>query len=150
MDVHEIEILDSKLIKQLFKAWNEEFPESMAFESLKDFKVFLGKMENARHFVTFRRNNKDISAWMALYNKNNERWIVLLLPTFQIENTLATELLRMSKELENELNVWVIDHLKPQTNRVQFFLDNGFDYAEKVRFENETATVVKMRWTKSS
>ncbi len=150
----EITFLSTEQKAAVYKLWNNEYPENLKYTAMADFDIYLNNLSNTIHYIVTKQN-KPISGWGFVFDRNNERWFAILLDSKIQKQYHGTWLLNKLKEKEDELNGWVIDHnhLLKQNGEVyssplEFYTKNGFIIQPSMRLETGKISAVKIRWRK--
>lgn len=151
--IKRITLLKSEKI-EIFELWNNEYPEKLAYNSIKDFDLYLEKLTNPSHVLLVNSNNK-IKGWYADFIRDHEQFFVLILDSKIHGKGLGTKVLDFAKEETTELKGWVIDHHRDKKRNgtfykspLDFYLKNGFKKLPEDRLELEKISAVKIEWKK--
>ena len=155
MKVIRIKNLTEGQREKILKIWNAEYPSNLKFSGLDDLNQYLEKLEDLVHYCV-NGDKKELIAWLATFNRQEERWIVMLVDPTQQKKGLGTFLLNNAKQDVAELNGWVIDHNKDRkengdlySSPLNFYVRNGFEVLKDIRFENGKLSAVKIKWIKN-
>ncbi len=91
--------------------WNNEYPERLSFNSIKEFEIYLNDLNEQRHLLLINSERK-VKGWYFDFKRDNEKWFAIILDSKLHEKEFGTKVLELAKQKENELNGWVIDHNK--------------------------------------
>ena len=151
--IKRITLLKSEKI-EIFELWNNEYPEKLAYNSIKDFDLYLEKLTNPSHLLLVDSNNK-IKGWYVDFIRDHEQFFVLILDSKIHGKGLGTKVLDFAKEETTELKGWVIDHHRDKKRNgafykspLDFYLKNGFMKLPEDRLELEKISAVKIEWKK--
>ena len=154
MKVIKFENLTERQREQIVKIWNAEYPSNLKFSDQDAFNQYLEELDDLVHYYV-NGDKKELIAWLATFNRQEEKWIVMLVDPTQQKKGLGTLLLNNVKQDEAELYGWVIDHNKdrkengdPYSSPLNFYVRNGFEVLKDIRFENGKLSAVKIKWTK--
>lgn len=146
--------LNNKQKEKIWKLWNSEYPEKLAYNSVTDFENYLNKLTEQNHYLLLDENEK-INGWATTFTRENEKWFAIILSEKLHGKGFGTKILNRLKSNENILNGWVIDHNldKKQDGKIyksplEFYIKNGFETLNKRRLELEIISAVKIKWTK--
>ncbi|MFZ6053059.1 GNAT family N-acetyltransferase [Halocola ammonii] len=138
--------------KEVFRLWNNEYPEKLAYKSVDEFDDYLKNLTNQSH-VLLEDNNGIVRGWYFDFIRNGEKWFAIILDSTLQGKGLGTKLLNRAKEKEDELNGWVIDHNNDRKQNGEFYksplgfyLKNDFEELKNERLELEKISAVKIRW----
>ncbi len=144
-------LLESEKL-EVFDLWNNEYPERLSFNSIKEFEVYLNDLNEQRHLLLINSERK-VKGWYFDFKRDNEKWFAIILDSKLHGKGFGTKLLELAKQQENELNGWVIDHNKDKKKNGElynspfnFYLKNGFRKLTANRLELEKISAVKIRW----
>ncbi len=152
MKIEKSNILTSSQKKDILKIWNNEYPASLAYDTIPEFEEFLQKLKNAEHYTVDIDN--ETSGWITKFDRNKEKWFVVMVDSKKQGNGIGTELINALKQNTTDLNGWVVDtenYLKRDGQvykpPIEFYKKVGFKITDE-RMENEKLSVVRVRWTK--
>lgn len=148
MEIIKTKYLTESQFQQVNQLWNTEFPNT-----LKDrFGKLLEGKESFHHHIIIDQN-KNILAWAADFERDNETWFSILVHSKMQGKGLGTLLIKRLKEETIELNGWVIDHDTDKkengqiyTSPLSFYINQGFKVLKDQRIDNEMLKAVKVRW----
>lgn len=146
--------LSDKQKEEIFELWNNEYPEKLSYNSVKDFENYLKNLTNQHHYLLLNEN-KQINGWAITFIRDNEKWFAIIISEKFHGKGEGTKLLNKLKDEENTLNGWVIDHNldkklsgKIYQSPLEFYTKNGFKTFNEIRLELEVISAVKIKWTK--
>ena len=155
MKVIKFENLTERQREQIVKIWNAVYPSNLKFSDQDAFNQYLEKLEDLLHYCV-NGDNEELIAWLATFNRQEERWIVMLVDPTQQKKGLGALLLNNAKQDEAELNGWVIDHNKDRKENgdlypspLNFYVRNGFEVLKDIRFDDGKLSAVKIKWIKN-
>ncbi|GLU44400.1 GNAT family N-acetyltransferase [Allomuricauda sp. NBRC 101325] len=138
----------------VFELWNNEYPEKLTFLSTQEFDQYLNNLCHQSHLLLLNNDKKPIG-WYVDFIREDEKWFAIILDSKFQGKRLGTQILDRAKEMESELNGWVIDHDsdkkrngKPYTSPLNFYLKNGFKQLPDNRLELHNKSAVKIQWKK--
>lgn len=144
--------LSESEILEVFKLWNNEYPERLSFESIKEFETYLNEL-NEQHHLLLVNSERKIKGWYFDFKRDNEKWFAIILDSNLHGKGFGTKILELAKQKEHELNGWVIDHNKDKkksgelyNSPLNFYLKNGFIKLSAVRLELDKISAVKIKW----
>ncbi len=150
--IYQTNELNSIQSEELMSLWNNEYPNSIAHDSLESFEIYLSTLENQVHFLALE--SEQICGWGFCFDRNYERWFAIIINRKQQGLGLGAALLNELKKQETELNGWVvIENTSPRTDEtpyplpMNFYLRNGF----QITSEKNTSAVFtsqKIVWEK--
>lgn len=152
MRIQQFDSLNPQQKLRVLHIWNQEFPASLNYENIELFDEYLSTLGNSIHYLAI--DDYDIiKAWMAVFDRDKERWLALLIDSSAQSQGIGTHMLNAAKFEEMILNGWVIDHelyIKsnglPYRSPLVFYTMNGFEVLEGERFQNDKMNAVKIRW----
>lgn len=138
--------------KSLMQLWNTEYPESLNYEAIHDFDLYLNGLSDVKHYLLLVDQNK-IKGWAFTFLREEEYWFAILIDS-QIQGTgKGSLLIEELKKNNDNLNGWVIDHenaikqnVQPYKSPLFFYLKKGFTVCLETRIENEKIDAVKINW----
>lgn len=140
-------------MSRFLQLWNSEYPQQLAYTEVKELEGYLSKLGDLSHLLLIQQGQ--ILGWYFNFLRNEKRWFVMLLDQKIQGKGWGTEVLKIAKENNIELNGWVIDsdnYLKQDgssySSPLGFYLKNGFELIPECRLENEKLSAVKIKWTK--
>ncbi|WP_224484713.1 N-acetyltransferase [Robertkochia aurantiaca] len=139
---------------EVLNLWNNEYPEKLFHGSISDFETWLESLENPSYILLID-NNRSIKGWYVDFDRDNEKWFVIILDSKIQGKGLGRIILNLAKENKPVLNGWVIDHDKDRKKNgavykspLQFYLKNNFQIISGERFELGKISAVKITWKK--
>ncbi|KAB1159489.1 GNAT family N-acetyltransferase [Tenacibaculum aiptasiae] len=139
---------------EIFELWNNEYPEKLSYATIDEFDQYLQNLLGQSHILLVDKNEK-IRGWYFDFERDNERWFVIILDSSVHGHGFGTKILDLAKQKEKELNGWVVDHnLDKKKNGdlynspLNFYLKNGFKKLAKNRLELEKISAVKIKWSR--
>lgn len=146
--------LTSTQKESLLAIWNQEYPVNLSHAALTDLEHYLESLIDARHYILMEDADRMVG-WSATFIRDEGRWFALLLDSSVQGRGNGTRLLNRLKEVEEELNGWVIEHatyIKQDgtyyKSPMEFYKKNGFHPCPAVRLETEKMSAVKINWTR--
>lgn len=130
--------------------WNAVYPAFMAHATIESMETYLSSLKKPRH--TILRDEKSLKGWLCTFDRNDERWFVMILhPTAQ-KRGFGTRLLSEALAAESSLSGWVVDHGRyalsdgsPYVSPLPFYLKLGFRLGAE-RFDDGQLEAVRVRW----
>lgn len=151
--VKRIELNDNQK-EQIFKLWNNEYPEKIAYNSLDDFRNYLNNLTEQSHYLLMD-GEKETIGWATTFTRDNERWFAIIISERFHGKGIGRKMLNKLKEDEKSLNAWVIDHNTDEKldgniykSPLEFYIKNGFKIMSETRLELEIMSAVKIKWMK--
>lgn len=152
MKLIEKKFLDDEEIKTILEIWNNEYPKTLNFSDSSGFDNYLNSLSEANHYV-LKNENKEIQAWACKFERDSEKWFVVILDGKLHGKGRGTEILNLIKVNETNLNGWVIDKetFVKQNGEIyksplDFYLKNSFKVCQNIRIDNEKLSAVKITW----
>ncbi len=156
MRLQHFDSLNPQQKMRVIHIWNQEYPVTLNYESPDEFEEYLSKLENISHYLAIDEYDI-IKGWMAVFDRDNERWLALLIDSSAQSQGIGTHMLNAAKFNETELNGWVIEHDiyikadgKPYLSPLEFYRKNGFEVLDDQHLQNHKINAVKIRWTKET
>lgn len=156
MQINEVSVLNDNQILQLYELWNAEYPATICYRSLEDFKMYLNNLLNISH-VLLIDDSKAIKGWAFSFTRDNNNWFAILISTSFQKQGYGKILLDKIKANCSELYGWVIDHNndvkengEPYMSPLRFYIKNEFIILPADRLELDNISAVKIRWNSRS
>ncbi|AUC15508.1 GNAT family N-acetyltransferase [Tenacibaculum sp. SZ-18] len=137
---------------EVFDLWNNEYPDKLSFNSIKEFDAYLNELNEQSHLLLINQERK-VKGWYFDFKRDNEKWFAIILDSKLHGKGFGTKILELAKQKENELNGWVIDHNKNKKKNgelyispLNFYLKNGFRKLTANRLELDKISAVKVKW----
>lgn len=90
---------------------------------------------------------------MAIFIRDEEVWFSIIVDAKYQRQGFGQQLLNMAKLKQEKLNGWVVDNNEsvkldgtPYLSPLKFYLQNGFNVLQDIRFDTEKLSAVKIRW----
>jgi len=135
------------------RLWNNEYPHQLTYQNEVKFESYLKQLINPSHHLYFPEHG--LGAWLAVFERNDERWFAMIIDAKYQRQGVGRELLRTVKSREAELNGWVIDHDRDikldgssYISTIEFYVKNDFQVLSDTRLELENISAVKINWKK--
>ena len=151
----ETQNLTSEEKQAVFELWNKEYPKNLGYTDLTEFDNYLNNLEE-KHHVLVKDVEERIVGWYANFFRNNEIWFAMILNSCIHGKGIGSDLLRIAKNRNNNLNGWVIDHkLNLKANGsiykspLEFYMKNGFQLYPEIRLESPLISAVKISWSRT-
>ena len=143
--------MTNELKTQVFDLWNKEYPESLCYNSIKDFDNYLDQLEAPEHILLLKDN--EVLGWLFLFIRESQRWFAIIIDSTYSKKGYGSQLLAIAKQKYNQLHGWVIDedcytkndgtkYLSP----LSFYLRQGFKLNVQVRLEQTNISAAKIIW----
>lgn len=140
--------------EQILYLWNSEYPEKLMHPGLPHFEKYLDELEDHSHII-MTDQNRVIQGWYFDFIREDRRWFAIIVNSVHQGKGYGTQLLKMAKEKETELNGWVVQGNKEKNSNgdyyvspLNFYLKNGFRLISNKHFRIKNTTVLKIRWKK--
>ena len=138
----------------ILKIWNSEYPENLCYNSFEEFEKYIDKLANGYHDIIID-DNGEVRGWLADFDRENERWFVMILDSNMQGIGYGSKLLDRAKNRHSTLKGWVIDkedYTKRDSNLyqspIQFYIKNSFKIDVEVRLELDILSAVLIKWSK--
>lgn len=156
MKIQSYKHLDTQQKLQIFRLWNNEYPQSLSYPNLDKLDVYLSGIINPVHY--FLLNNRDeIIGWASTFRRENEIWFAIIIDGKYHGKGFGKMLLDELKKEENELNGWVIDGNSDQKSNgdlyispLPFYIKNKFQILSAIRLELDIFSAVKIIWSRQN
>lgn len=155
LDIIQTTELNEQVKNQILDLWNNEYPEKLTYNSLKEFDNYLNNLSNLTHYLLTNNENL-ILGWALKFERENEKWFAIILSEIIKGKGLGRKMLNELKKEEQVLNGWVIDHNNDKKKNGQlyvsplkFYKKCNFEILVDERLELEKISAVKIKWTNS-
>lgn len=145
--------LDATQESSLFELWNQEYPAKLCYDHTKDFRTYLHALQRPSH-VLLLDDADQIQGWAFTFDREDERWFVIIVSGSAQHQGLGSRLLDVLKSRYNHLSGWVIDHDRdvkrdghPYRSPLAFYIKNGFSVLHGTRIELDIISAVKITWS---
>ncbi len=152
MAMMKVSVLTSSQKHQIVAIWNAEYPQRLQYPDIHAFDAYLDKLGDLTHFIS-RDENGVLTGWLATFDRDGERWFVMLVDAHYQGRRIGSQLLDTAKKEESVLNGWAADHNNDVKSDgtiyrtpMAFYLKNGFEVLNDMRFEKNGLSLVKIRW----
>lgn len=140
--------------KVIFKLWNNEYPEQLAFLRESELENYLRALSKPTHY--FAQNDQhEIIGWSFTFERDWEIWFAIIVDHSFQKQEIGSRLLTNMKAQHTILNGWVTDHNlyckkdgEAYISPMNFYLGNNFIICSEVRLETEKLSAVKIKWVK--
>ncbi|WP_196889995.1 GNAT family N-acetyltransferase [Aureivirga sp. CE67] len=140
--------------EHVLNLWNNEFPEKTSKKSLTEFDKYLESLED-KNFLLLTDTNENIKGFYFDFLRENEIWFSIILDSSIHGKGFGTKILNLAKELQEELNGWVIDknneikkNGKTYNSPLEFYLKNNFKIIPDKKLEFDSLSAIKIHWKK--
>jgi GNAT superfamily N-acetyltransferase len=140
--------------EQLWQLWNQEYPCQLSFTEPHDFKNWLARLTNARHWLLVLEEG-GVRGWLTVFQREQATWFVLIVDSAVHGQGHGTALLAQAKAQETELNGWVVpheDYRKPNgdvyRSPVAFYEKNGFAILHDQPLDSATLSAIRIYWSR--
>jgi hypothetical protein len=154
LDIIQTTELNEQVKKQILDLWNNEYPEKLTYNNLKEFDNYLHNLSNLTHYLLNNEENL-ILGWALKFERKNEKWFAIILSEIIKGKGLGRKMLNELKKEEQILNGWVIDHNNDKKKNGQlyvsplkFYQKCDFEILVDERLELDKISAVKIKWTK--
>jgi hypothetical protein len=138
--------------KAIYRLWNNEYPEKLAFKTITELDSYLGTLPSPNYYL-LENDSMQIQGWAMKFTIANEKWFTITIDSKVQGKGNGSMLLNKLKENEELINGWVIDHENDMKQNgesykspVQFYLKNGFILYPDIRLEIPILSAVKISW----
>jgi GNAT superfamily N-acetyltransferase len=145
-------ILTTEQKVNICQLWNNEYPKKLSYEKVSDFESYLENLTETKHYLLVNKN-KNINGWAFTFLRENQIWFAIIIKSEVHGKGFGTLLLNELKNVEKELNGWVIDHEndiklngEKYKSPIEFYKKNGFKILSENRIENEKISATKIKW----
>ncbi len=150
LDIHFLNTTQKKALRIL---WNNEYPEIIKHDTLKDFEGYINSLKNVNHTIVTKNNL--IIGWYADFIRNDERWFLMILDTKFQGKGIGREVLEKAKKKYSLLNGWVVisnTYLKtnnqPYQSPIKFYKKLGFTIIENITLNSTSIKAIKIQFTR--
>jgi GNAT superfamily N-acetyltransferase len=141
---------------EIIKLWNQEYPRAMAHAEFSDFEKYLQGLAEVHHILLFEEE-EHVLGWLIYFLRDNEQGFALLLDSSLQGKGWGSKILDRAKELNSELNGWVVDHEgelkqngKPYRSPTEFYRRNGFEIRQDIQRTMKDVSCIKVIWKSNS
>lgn len=134
--------------------WNQEYPRDLRLDSLDAFDKYLEALSNCNHVLLVNENEK-IEGWLMDFDRDMERWFVMILSHLIHGEGYGSQLLNEAKSRNTSLCGWVIEndsYIKhDKTNYrspLSFYTKNEFELHREKRLTSKHISAIKINWSK--
>jgi hypothetical protein len=138
----------------IYNIWNSVYPTQVVFVSKNDFKSYLDKANNQKHFI-YRNDDTTIGGWLMTFTRNDDRYFVLLVSEKKKKNGIGTILIEEMKKSEDIIMGWVVElntYIKSDGtlyhSPVDFYKRSGFIITDE-KCEENNFSIVKIMWQRN-
>lgn len=138
--------------QQVFWLWNDEYPETLSYQTLEQFDDYLKGLQERQHFLLIDEQAV-IHGWAITFAREEEQWFAIILDSLIHGKGCGSSMLEQLKLKHEILNGWVIDHPRdrktngqPYRSPLGFYLKNGFEIISGTRLELDFISAVKIIW----
>lgn len=151
--IQETRTLNESMQKNLQRLWNAEYPEFFNYNNFEDFKNYLQKLEDVRHYLV-TDPEEVIIGWATDFSRQDERWFGIVVKESYQGLGMGSLLINRLKEKNTQLSGWMIDHNRELKNNgtayhspVRFYRQHNFelDPADHIGFDRISA--IKIGWS---
>lgn len=150
LDIHSLNTIQKKALRIL---WNNEYPEIIKHDTLKDFEEYIDSLKNINHTIIIK--NDLIIGWYADFIRNDERWFLMILDIKFQGKGIGREVLEKAKKKYSLLNGWVvISNTYLKTNNqlyqspIKFYKKLGFTIFENITLNSASIKAIKIQFTR--
>lgn len=120
---------------------------------MDDFQIYLNGLSKSKHIILMDQSDQ-VLGWCVTFNRDNQRWFVLLLHSSLHGQRLGSSILDKAKQGENELNGWVVTHNKyykrdgtRYISPAGFYQKNNFTLYHNIKLVYPDFTTTRIIWT---
>ncbi len=139
---------------QIFQIWCSEYPRQSVFNTYKKFDDYICAMVNPTHYLV-KDTTKKVLGWLVTVDRDNSRWLVILVHSDTQKLGLGSLLLNEVKYVEPSISAWITPHnnyFKADGSiyrtPLPFYLKNGFQLTDET-FEKDDFSGTKIIWSSS-
>lgn len=147
----ETNTLNYKQKETLRKLWNKEYPKNINHNNTDTFDNYINSLTNTNHVLVI--NNNVIMGWYADFEREDERWFLMILDHTIQGKGIGTKLLQKAKEKQSSLNGWVVisnTYLKADDTMYQsplaFYKKLGFTIFENIILNSGNIKAIKIQF----
>ncbi len=147
-----IQLLNNSQKEALRTLWNKEYPKTIHHYSFEKFEDYLKTLTNVSHTLVVK--NDIIVGWYADFNRDRERWFLLILDASIQGKGIGSEIIKKVKTKFPVLNGWVVasnSYLKEDgtiyQSPLEFYKKLGFTTFENVILEG-SIKAIKIQFTR--
>lgn len=152
MDVTETKTLNERQKCEIIELWNSEYPKALSHRSLAEFDQYLDALSDKNHLLLLDENEA-VKGWLVYFIREDEQCFAMLLDSSMHGQGWGSKLLNQAKELNLELNGWVIDKdSEPKQNGenykspIGFYRKNGFEIRTDIPLKKKNINGIKVIW----
>ena len=137
---------------QILAIWNKEYPSVIKLNSINDFETYLSNLRDQKH-ILITSESGEVKGWYFDFIRDKERWFTIIVDTEIQGKGYGKKLLFKGKEINSELNGWIINSsdFKKENGEIYrspvgFYRKNGFKIFPEIKFETDKSTTIKIKW----
>lgn len=141
--------------QEIFELWNNEYPQDLRYKDISELHEYLKKLKDQNHILLMDENDK-IKGWYSDFFRDNKRWFLAILSSDTQGRKLGTQIIKMAKEVNEELNGWVINsdnYIKGNgqfyKSPTDFYRKQGFQILEDIKLKTDQISAIKIKWSKT-
>lgn len=141
---------------EIVELWNQEYPKAMSHTGIASFEQYLQGLAEVNHILLFGEE-KQVLGWLIYFFRDNEPCFALLLDSSLQGNGWGSKMLNRAKELNSELNGWVVAHedeLKQNgqfyRSPMEFYRKNDFEICQDIQLTMKDIRCIKVVWKAKS
>ena len=150
MEFIEVTTLQYNEIQSLRELWNAEYPSCIQYNSINEFNNYLSTLDKANHILI--KDNNTIIGWFADFEREKERWFLMILSQKSQGKGIGSKLISMVKQKYSILNRWVVtnnDYKKTDgtlyKSPVGFYKKLGFTFFEDITLNSSELKAIKIQ-----
>jgi hypothetical protein len=154
MSIHITSTLTLAQKSQLFNLWNNEYPESLAYNSPEEFNEYFDTLPQAQHHLMLASNGT-IQAWGFSFMHHKQTCFAIIINQNQQKTGKGTQIINSLKNNNPQLYGFVINNsLQYKRNGshyqtpMPFYHKMGF--AQCPNPETDNTSTIKIKWERSS
>jgi hypothetical protein len=139
--------------QEILQLWNNEYPRSLQYNDISELEEYLNKLEDPKHILLVDSMDK-IKGWYSEFYRDNEKWFLAILDSEIQGRNFGTQLIKMGKEGNVELNGWIINsdnYIKSNgkfyRSPTTFYLKQGFQILKDIKLETGKISAIKIKWS---
>lgn len=144
--------ISSQICSEIRALWNKEYPKVIQENSQEKFQAYIDKLEDARHVLVLDKRNR-VQGWYADFNRENDRWFVLILSAKTQGKGFGRKLIERAQKRHKRLNGWAIFANNYQKadgsfyhSPIGFYEKLGFQIRWDIVFETAIMKTLKIEW----
>ena len=141
--------------QEILHLWNEEYPKNLQYDDISKLNEYLTDLKDPNHLLLVDEKGK-IKGWYSDFIRNDEKWFLLILSSENQGQKFGSQIIKMSKKWNEELNGWVINsdnYLKTNgqfyKSPLDFYRKQEFQILENNKLETDKINAIQIKWIKT-